>query len=57
MTFGAQGTYILPGDPEQGRYMFMADRWTRGKIGESRYVWLPLVVRNDGEVAIQRKDR
>uniref|UniRef100_A0A061SMX0 Arabinanase levansucrase invertase n=1 Tax=Tetraselmis sp. GSL018 TaxID=582737 RepID=A0A061SMX0_9CHLO len=43
-TFGSQGTFVLPLDPWQGRFLFMADRWNESHLGHSRYVWLPLQV-------------
>ncbi|WP_338895430.1 RICIN domain-containing protein [Streptomyces sp. TG1A-60] len=45
-TFGSQTAYVLP---VQGTsttsYLYMGDRWGNsfgGKVGDSRYVWLPL---------------
>ncbi|MEN8253841.1 MAG: glycoside hydrolase family 43 protein [Verrucomicrobiota bacterium] len=55
-TFGSQGTFILPIDPERGSFIFMADRWQPGKIGESTYVWLPFTVEDDEEPMIEWMD-
>lgn len=47
LTFIAQACYILPlgGDGEQ--FVFMADRWNKTNIEDSRYVWLPGKFRED----------
>lgn len=45
-TFFSQGTFVIPmpgGAP--GSFIFMADRWKPDDLRDSRYVWLPLVVR------------
>lgn len=45
-TFDTQSTCVIPVDPENGKYIYMGDRWynpDNGKdVGDSRYVWLPL---------------
>lgn len=43
-TFGAQGTFVVPiaGQPDQ--FIFMADRWNKTNLEDSRYVWLPLTM-------------
>lgn len=45
-TFFSQGTYVIPMlGGLRGTFIFMADRWNKDDLGDSRYVWLPLVVR------------
>lgn len=44
-TFHAQSTFVLPVHGRPTAYIFMADRWKRTDLGDSRYVWLPLAVR------------
>ncbi|HVM61318.1 MAG TPA: glycoside hydrolase family 43 protein [Verrucomicrobiae bacterium] len=40
-TFDSQNTFVLAlGD----RFVFMADRWNKNNLRDSRYVWLPLEV-------------
>jgi acetyl esterase/lipase len=55
MTFHSQSTFVLPvkGNPDQ--YIFMADRWNKNNLEDSRYIWLPLFFRNDS-VVIEWKD-
>ncbi|MEK6780094.1 MAG: glycoside hydrolase family 43 protein [Bacteroidota bacterium] len=54
-TFMAQSTYVLPIEGKTDYYIFMADRWNRTNLEDSRYVWLPLVFRNDS-VLVEWKD-
>ena len=42
LTFKSQGTYILPIQGENGAYIFMADRWNKHDLYDSRYIWLPI---------------
>ncbi len=46
-TFNSQITFILPVRGMQGKYIFMADRWNKADLPDSRYVWLPLVFQNE----------
>lgn len=44
-TYKSQSTCIVPVDPENGKYMYMGDRWYPPynlPVGDSRYVWLPV---------------
>jgi hypothetical protein len=50
-TFSSQSTYVLPLDPAHGRFLFMADRWNKTNLEDSRYVWLPMTVK-PGKVSI-----
>ena len=43
-TFDAQSTFVLP---VGGQFIFMADRWNKDDLRNSRYVWLPLQVRGE----------
>ncbi|MRS05504.1 glycosyl hydrolase family 43, partial [bacterium] len=49
-TFGAQSTFVLPLKEKPGKFIFMADRWNKTDLEKSRYIWLPLVFRNDSAV-------
>jgi hypothetical protein len=41
-TFLSQSTFVLalPGEPD--RFLFMADRWNKTNLPDSRYIWLPI---------------
>lgn len=41
-TFFSQSTYVLPVDAANGRFIFLADRWNKNNLEDSRYIWLPL---------------
>jgi Glycosyl hydrolases family 43 len=49
-TFQSQSTYILPVEGKKDTYIFMADKWNKTDLPDSRYVWLPLVFKNDQPV-------
>ncbi|MFN8240946.1 MAG: glycoside hydrolase family 43 protein [Bacteroidales bacterium] len=49
-TFSSQGTFMLPLVNKPGRFIFMADRWKKTDLEDSRYVWLPAVFRGDSLV-------
>lgn len=48
-TFFAQSTYVIPLAGLPGLYIFMADRWNPADLRESRYIWLPLIVRGPAD--------
>jgi len=50
-TFDAQSTYVLPVNSESNSFIFMADLWNKTDLPNSKYLWLPLEVKN-GEVKI-----
>lgn len=41
-TFGTQPTFVLPLSGKPGQFLFMADRWNKTDLENSRYAWLPL---------------
>ena len=49
-TYGAQSTYILPLQGKKNAFIFLADRWNKTNLEDSRYVWLPLTMKNDKPV-------
>jgi hypothetical protein len=56
MTFNAQSAFILPIAGKPGCFIFMADRWNKSNLAESRYVWLPFKMYADA-VRINWLDR
>ncbi len=42
MTFFSQSTCVFPVEGRKGGYIFMADRWNKTNLEDSRYVWLPI---------------
>lgn len=49
-TFKAQSTYVLPVAGKQSQFIFMADRWNKTDLEDSRYIWLPLIIKNNKPV-------
>jgi beta-xylosidase len=45
-TFGAQSTYIQPIAGKKDAFIFMADKWNPRDLRDSRYLWLPVHIRN-----------
>ena len=41
-TFYGQSTYVIPVDPEHGKYIACFDVWNKTNLPDSRYVWLPM---------------
>ena len=48
VTFHGQSTYILPVEDKPGTFIFMADRWNQNDLPDSRYLWLPIILTDDG---------
>jgi hypothetical protein len=46
-TFGAQSAFAFPVAGRSDRWIFMADRWNKTNLVDSRYVWLPIRFQND----------
>ena len=46
-TFRSQSTYVLPVQGKKDAYIFMADRWNKKDLPDSRYVWLPVQFNGD----------
>ena len=56
-TFRAQSTFVLPVPNKPNRFIFLADRWNERKLQDSRYVWLPLKVQDDGTLTLTWHDK
>lgn len=54
-TFLSQSTYVIKLAGKADSFIFMADRWNKLNLKDSRYIWLPLIFRNDSAV-IEWKD-
>ena len=54
-TFMSQSTFVLPVLGKTDFFIFMADRWKKTNLEDSRYIWLPLFFRNDSAI-IEWKD-
>ena len=54
ITFGAQGTFVLPVNGRRDAYLFMADIWRPKCPSDSRYLWLPITFTPEGLPVISR---
>ena len=45
-TFKSQSTFVLPMPGKMDMFIFMADRWNKLNLEDSKYVWLPLKMIN-----------
>lgn len=50
--FNTQVTYVIPVDAENGKFIYMADRWNGNDLSDSRTVWLPLQVNDNHTIGI-----
>lgn len=55
ITFQSQGTYVLPLEGKPGKFIFMADRWMKDDLPDSRYIWLPIAF-EDGKPTLKWQD-
>jgi beta-galactosidase len=46
-TFGGQSAFILPLNGKKDAFIFIADRWNPHDLQDSRYLWLPILFKND----------
>ncbi len=56
LTFRTQSTFVLPVAGKPGNFIFMADRWKPRMLNDSRYVWLPFKIGQDGAFTIKWLD-
>jgi hypothetical protein len=47
LTFHSQSTYILPVQGKKDAFIFMADRWNPENAIDGRYVWLPVIIKDN----------
>lgn len=51
LTFGGQSTFVLPVYGKKDAFIFMADRWNPKNLLDSRYIWLPIELK-EGTVKV-----
>jgi hypothetical protein len=54
ITFGAQGTFVLPVKGRKDAFLFMADIWRPKCPSDSRYLWLPITFTPEGKPVLSR---
>jgi sucrose-6-phosphate hydrolase SacC (GH32 family) len=55
-TYQSQSTYVVPVRGKKDAFIFLADRWNKNNLEDSRYIWLPMVMKG-GKPEIQWKDQ
>lgn len=57
-TFFSQSTFVLPLKGKKANtFLFMADKWKKLDLKNSQYVWLPLIINEQGIPEIQWRDK
>lgn len=49
-TFGGQSTFVFPVAGKDDAFIFMANRWNKTNLADSRYLWLPLQFKDNKPV-------
>ena len=57
ITFQSQGTYVLPVAGKPDSFIFLADRWKKDDLADSRYLWLPIDFDPAGKPVIRWLDQ
>ena len=53
-THGSQSTFVFPNpNGKKGEFIYMGDRWTPQNLSQSRYIWLPFTIKDDGTFTIE----
>ena len=55
-TFYAQSTYVQPVVGKKDAYIALFDRWKKKDLEDSRYVWLPILIK-DGKITIPWQEK
>ncbi|HEY4967741.1 MAG TPA: family 43 glycosylhydrolase [Puia sp.] len=53
--FGSQSSFVLPVNSRTGSFIFIADRWNKTNLPDSRYMWFPIQIDKE-ESKIQIKE-
>ena len=46
ITYTSQSTYVIKVPGKRNAFIFLADRWNKTNLSDSRYVWLPMIIKN-----------
>ncbi len=56
ITFGGQSTVVFPVAGRKDTFIFMADRWNKTNLADSRHLWLPLQFK-DGRPVVEWREK
>ncbi|MBK5721136.1 family 43 glycosylhydrolase [Dysgonomonas sp. Marseille-P4677] len=51
-TFYAQSTFVIPVAGKKDAYIAMFDKWNKTDLINSRYIWLPITFKDNGDIDI-----
>nr|WP_294900091.1 glycoside hydrolase family 43 protein [uncultured Pedobacter sp.] len=54
-TFGGQSAFVFK-VPKKNQWIFVADQWNPKNLAYSRYVWLPIEIKKDKNIAINWRE-
>lgn len=57
ITFQSQSTHVLPVTGKPDSFVFLADRWNKDNLEDSRYIWLPITFDPAGKPEIRWLDK
>jgi hypothetical protein len=46
ITYFAQSTYVIKAPGKKDAFIFFADKWNKTDLPDSRYIWLPMTIKN-----------
>jgi len=55
IAYTSQSTYVVAVPGKKNAFIFMADRWNKTDLPDSRYIWLPMIIK-DGKPQISWAD-
>ncbi len=47
ITYTSQSTYVIKVPGKKDAFIFLADRWNKTDLPDSRYIWLPMTIKNE----------
>lgn len=56
ITFNSQSSFVFPVQGQKDAFIFMADRWNKDDLKDSRYIWLPIEFDDKDSVSIKWHD-
>lgn len=56
-TFDSQSTFVLKVPGRENDFIYLGDRWKPQDLPDSRYIWLPFTMGNEGSTVINWRDR
>lgn len=56
-TFYGQSTFVLPVNGKENLYIAMFDKWNKTDLKDSRYIWLPIEIKDNACLLIPWKDK